>query len=85
MLGNVKEFCSDEININGKTEHVIMGGSFNSKAEDLPYNKIDHTQHEAWMITDPQIPKSIWWYSDCTDVGFRVVCEFPNKQSKSHE
>ncbi|WP_321279293.1 NapC/NirT family cytochrome c [Marinifilum fragile] len=85
MLGNVKEFCSDEININGTTEHVIMGGSFNSKIEDLLYHKVDHTQHEAWMITDPQIPKSIWWYSDCTDVGFRVVCEFPKKQSKRHE
>ena len=21
------------------------------------------------------MPKSIWWYSDCIDVGFRVVCE----------
>lgn len=26
-------------------------------------------------MTDPQMPKSIWWYSDCNHVGFRVVCE----------
>ena len=26
-------------------------------------------------MTDPQSPKSIWWYSDCNDVGFRVVRE----------
>ncbi|NOU59748.1 NapC/NirT family cytochrome c [Marinifilum caeruleilacunae] len=83
MLGNVKEFCSDQITVNGKTEHVLMGGSFNSELKDLRYNKTDHTQHDAWMLTDPQIPKSIWWYSDCTDVGFRVVCEFP--KIKSHE
>jgi hypothetical protein len=28
------------------------------------------------MKTDPQMPKSIWWLSDCNYVGFRVVCEF---------
>jgi hypothetical protein len=28
------------------------------------------------MVTDPQSPKSIWWYSDCNDVGFRVVREY---------
>jgi hypothetical protein len=27
-------------------------------------------------LTDPQSPKSIWWYSDCNDVGFRVVREY---------
>jgi hypothetical protein len=25
------------------------------------------------------MPKSIWWYSDCFNVGFRVVCEFNEK------
>lgn len=83
MLGNVKEFCSDEIQINGKTEHILMGGSFNSKPKDLLTD--DYTRHDEWMITDPQIPKSIWWYSDCTDVGFRVICENPDKLNKSHE
>jgi hypothetical protein len=28
------------------------------------------------LMTDPQSPKSIWWYSDCNDVGFRVVREY---------
>jgi hypothetical protein len=22
------------------------------------------------------MPKSLWWYSDVADVGFRVVCEY---------
>ena len=29
----------------------------------------------AWLKTDPQMPKSKWWYSDQIQVGFRVVCE----------
>ncbi|MGZ5190792.1 MAG: hypothetical protein ACXWCZ_07200 [Flavisolibacter sp.] len=39
----------------------------------------DYTRTAAWLRTDPQIPKSIWWYSDCFNVGFRVVCEFDGK------
>jgi len=35
----------------------------------------DFTRTKAWLVTDPQMPKSIWWYSDVIDVGFRVVCE----------
>ena len=56
-------------------EHVVRGGSFRSDAADLRSAARDHTQHDAWLVTDPQSPKSIWWYSDCTDVGFRVVRE----------
>ena len=31
----------------------------------------------TWLRTDPQNPKSIWWYSDIKGIGFRVVCEVP--------
>ena len=58
------------------TEHVIRGGSFRSDAARVRSATRDHTRHDAWLMTDPQIPKSIWWYSDCIDVGFRVVCEY---------
>jgi formylglycine-generating enzyme required for sulfatase activity len=58
-------------------EHVIRGGSFKSDAVELRSAARDHTRHNAWLVTDPQVPKSIWWYSDCRDVGFRVVCEWP--------
>jgi formylglycine-generating enzyme required for sulfatase activity len=57
------------------SEHVIRGGSYKSDAADLRVANRDHTRRDAWLITDPQIPKSLWWYSDCNDVGFRVVCE----------
>jgi len=60
--------------VSGK-EFVIRGGSFKSDASDLRIAKRDYSKEGAWRLTDPQIPKSIWWYSDCNDVGFRVVCE----------
>ncbi len=57
-------------------EHVIRGGSFKNTAKDLRVARRDYTRTREWLETDPQIPKSIWWYSDCTHVGFRVVCEY---------
>ena len=57
-------------------EHVIRGGSFRSDAADLRSAARDHTRTNDWLMTDPQSPKSIWWYSDCNDVGFRVVREY---------
>jgi formylglycine-generating enzyme required for sulfatase activity len=57
------------------TERVIRGGSFKSEAGKVRSAARDFTRTDAWLMTDPQIPKSIWWYSDCVDVGFRVVCE----------
>jgi formylglycine-generating enzyme len=61
------------------TEHVVRGGSFMSTAGVLRSAARDYTRTESWLRTDPQMPKSIWWYSDCFNVGFRVVCEFNDK------
>lgn len=98
MLGNVAEFCSDwyaadayaALTAGTKdpkgpssgTEHVIRGGSFKSEPTDVRSAARDFTKDEAWMKTDPQIPKSIWWYSDCNMVGFRVVCELDETTGK---
>jgi sulfatase modifying factor 1 len=65
------------------TEHVVRGGSFLSTADLLRSAARDYTRTEAWLKTDPQMPKSIWWYSDCFNVGFRVVCEFDEKTGNS--
>jgi formylglycine-generating enzyme required for sulfatase activity len=27
----------------------------------------------AWQLTDPRVPKSVWWLSDARGVGFRIV------------
>jgi formylglycine-generating enzyme required for sulfatase activity len=57
-------------------EHVVRGGSFRNSPKDLRVARRDFTRTDAWLVTDPQIPKSIWWYSDSKSVGFRVVCEY---------
>jgi sulfatase modifying factor 1 len=91
MSGNVAEFCLDfyspdtykadtvaAVNPRGPVtgrEHVVRGGSFKSDARDVRSAARNFTRTKEWLMTDPQMPKSIWWYSDCIDVGFRVVCE----------
>jgi sulfatase modifying factor 1 len=57
-------------------EYVIRGGSFLDGADRVRCASRDYTRPGPWLKTDPQIPKSIWWYSDCSHVGFRVVCEY---------
>ncbi len=56
-------------------ERVVRGGSFRSDPADLRLAARDHTRTDACLLTDPQSPKSVWWYSDCNDIGFRVVRE----------
>jgi len=98
MLGNVSEFCSDWYQADilsqyedgivdpkgpeAGEEHVVRGGSFLDQAGKLRSAARDYTRTDDWLKTDPQIPKSIWWYSDCFNVGFRVVCEFDDKTGK---
>jgi formylglycine-generating enzyme required for sulfatase activity len=62
------------------TELVIRGGSFRSLSPEVRVAARDRTRTTAWLNTDPQIPKSIWWYSDCIHVGFRVVCEYEENE-----
>ncbi len=93
MLGNALEYCSDWYAENAYemlkdgvtdpkgpstgTEHVVRGGAFNDDASAVRCASRSHTNHDAWLKTDPQMPKSIWWYSDIKSISFRVVCEVP--------
>jgi formylglycine-generating enzyme len=60
-------------------EHVVRGGSYKSNVDELRSASRDYTHTTEWMVTDPQVPKSEWWFSDCFYVGFRVVCDFDEK------
>ena len=93
MAGNVMEYCSDwyspdaysllkdgELNPKGPAtgeERVVRGGYYGDDAASLRSAARRHTEHDKWLRTDPQNPKSIWWYSDIKGIGFRVVCELP--------
>ncbi len=66
------------------SEHVVRGGSFKDHAGKLRSASRSLSKTEEWLKTDPQIPKSIWWYSDCSWVGFRVICEFDNKTGNTN-
>ena len=96
MLGNAAEFCSDFYAPNtyaqyqdgvenpqgpasGK-EYVIRGGSYQATASEVRCAERARTHTRQWRQTDPQMPKSIWWYSDARHVGFRVVCDYPPNQ-----
>jgi len=54
-------------------ERVVRGGSYYTRAPGLRAAAHDQTRHNDWLMTDPNDPKSTWWYSDCFFVGFRVV------------
>lgn len=89
MLGNVLEYCADKYNpeaylqFEGKInpvssigdEWVVRGGNYTSDASEVRSASRNQTHHDAWLKTDPQQPKSIWWYSDIKGIGFRVVCD----------
>ncbi len=98
MLGNAMEYCSDwyaedayeqlqsgTLDPKGPAtgeERVVRGGSFKSTVGDVRSAARDYTKTEAWLKTDPQMPKSMWWLSDCNCITFRVVCEFDEKTGK---
>jgi len=52
--------------------HVVRGGSWD---DDPPVLRCAarRASKEVWNQQDPQRPRSIWWLTDATFVGFRVV------------
>ena len=66
-LGNVGEWCTD---LCGKP--VVCGGAYDDVAKSVTPSARRY-QDESWQANDPQNPKSKWWLSDGTFVGFRIV------------
>jgi len=66
MRGNVGEWVITE---NGLR---VVGGSFRTPAEDLGSASILEAE-KSWNVTDPQLPRSPWWFADADYVGLRLV------------
>lgn len=52
--------------------HVVRGGSWDDEAS-LLRSAARRASNDDWSMLDPQQPKSIWWHTNATFVGFRVV------------
>jgi formylglycine-generating enzyme required for sulfatase activity len=52
--------------------YVVRGGSWDDRAPRLR-SAARRASSEEWNRRDPQSPQSVWWHTDATFVGFRVV------------
>ena len=54
--------------------YVARGGAYDKAGKSIqPAARL--TKFESWFVTQPQEPRSTWWYTDGKSIGFRVVCE----------
>ena len=51
---------------------VVRGGSWDDDADRLR-SAARRGSQKGWKVQDPQLPKSIWYFTDAKFVGFRVV------------
>ncbi len=72
MHGNVAEWVMDA----NPDKPIALGGSWKQEPAGLAFGQVLR-QDSSWQESDPQIPKSTWWLSDCGFVGIRLVCEGP--------
>jgi formylglycine-generating enzyme required for sulfatase activity len=52
--------------------HAVRGGSWDDQAVMLR-SAARRGSDRSWKMQDPQLPKSVWFFSDAQFVGFRVV------------
>lgn len=51
---------------------VVRGGSWDDDPDALR-SAARRGSSKSWKVQDPQLPKSIWYHTDATFVGFRIV------------
>ena len=52
--------------------HVVRGGSWDDDADKLR-SGARRGSEARWKMQDPQLPKSIWYHTDASFVGIRVI------------
>jgi len=84
MHGNVMEWCLDQYFADGHRPgraavpavslypRVAKGGSWFDEA-DLLRSAVRTASSREWKLQDPMLPKSIWYHTDATWLGFRIV------------
>lgn len=89
MHGNTAEWVIDQydpkfyekaqpgvfpVNLPGdrRYSHVVRGGGWKDKPAGLRC-AVRRFSEKWWSKQDPQSPQSIWWHTEVTDVGFRLV------------
>ncbi|MDI1312691.1 SUMF1/EgtB/PvdO family nonheme iron enzyme [Prosthecobacter sp.] len=87
IYGNVCEWCLDQYTptmpgaaiagndwVRSKTPypHVARGGTYDDDPE-LLRSSARKASDPLWKQQDPQLPKSIWYLTDATWLGFRIV------------
>lgn len=97
MHGNVAEWTLDQYNSEGynRDETIldnpvepavnrypvsVRGGSWDDEAP-LLRSASRVPSSPDWILRDPQLPKSQWWNTDASFVGFRIVRANPPKNS----
>lgn len=89
MLGNVSEWTLDEyaddyyqklgamsadpwLKPSQRHSRTVKGGSFDTPAAECTCTARQKSE-PRWQARDPQIPKSKWWNTDSSFLGFRLV------------
>jgi len=66
MRGNVGEWVHTEVGLR------VIGGSFRTPPKEVGEKSLLEAVR-GWNITDPQLPRSPWWFADADYVGLRLV------------
>ena len=69
LFGNLAEWC---VMPDGKG--AVVGGSYREERRECSCRWL-RRDTPKWNVSDPQLPRSIWWLADAGWIGFRVVCD----------
>jgi formylglycine-generating enzyme required for sulfatase activity len=84
LMGNVWEYAL-EFHDGADYDPVLRGGGWSTPAEELRFAARQQIRPE-WYERDPNRPRSMWWLTDGTFVGFRLVrfADAPKKDQDAY-